>query len=96
MDHSKDRCIPGYDFFSYLRLARGDEGTRFVTDTIAAARRQASPIKKRIVVRRATGFGEERRRKNQSEELSAPEGSCVLPRDPYSREASRTMMKGRP
>ena len=42
-----------------------------VTDTVAAARRQASPTKNRIVLRRTIGLGAECRRENQSEKLSA-------------------------
>lgn len=42
-----------------------------VTDTIAAARRQASPTRNRIVVRRTVKCGAEPRRKNQSGELLA-------------------------
>lgn len=49
-----------------------------VTDTTAAASRQPSPTKNRIVVRRTIGLGAERRRKNQSGDLSALLGGGMM------------------
>lgn len=93
-------CGPNMNMNNLITTG-GGEVKISVTNTVAAARRQASPTKNRIIVWRTIGLGAERRTKNQSGKLSAAlyaEYSVYdyLSRKPYSRGASRTVMKGRP